>query len=180
MLSFTVFFPFTFFIADVPLCQLFDCTLPEIASRTVSAYLPWFRRGFADDRCSFLFIYLLLSLCFGASSPSKNTFKWLKTSFNWKLEHMLNVSQCLDSHCTQTFIFNERKVPLTKPSLIGIWDCQAVFVRHNYSTEAVIHCFQPDGCREVNKRPKLCLAGGIASAVEKNLKKILLWTMESI
>lgn len=142
--------------------------------------LPWFRRGLADDHCSFLFIYLLFSLCFGASFPSKNTFKWLKTSFNWKLEHMLNVSQCWDSHCTQTFIFNERKVPLTKPSLIGIWDCQAVFVRHNYSTEAVIHCFQPDGCREVNKRPKVCLAGGIASAVEKILKDILLWTMESI
>jgi len=88
---------------------------------------------------------------------------------------MLNVSQCLDSHCTQTFIFNERKVPLTKPSLIGIWDCQRIFVRHNYSTEAVIHCFQLDGCREVNKRP-----GGIASAIEINLENILLWTMESI
>lgn len=139
-----------------------------------------FRKHWADDSCSFLFIHLLFFLCFGVSFPSKNTFKWLKTSFNWKLEHTLNVSQCLDSHCTQTFIFNERKVPLTKPSLIGIWDCQAVFVRHNFGTEAVIHSFQPDGCREVNKGPKGCLAGGTASAVERFLKIILLWTMESI
>lgn len=90
---------------------------------------------------------------------------------------MLNVSLCLDSPCTQAFIFNERKVPLTKPSLIGIRDCQAVFVRHNYSAEAVIHCFQPDGCWEVNTRPEVCLAGGIARALGKILKNISLWVM---
>lgn len=79
--------------------------------------------------------------------------------------------QCLDSHCTQTFIFNERKAPLTKPSLIGVGDCRAALVRHSYSTEAVIHCFQTDGCTEVNKRPKVCLTGGIERAVENNIEK---------